>query len=120
MSYDTLVRTRGTTVTIGSRTSAVSSGGSVSATYTNTATALCWIQPASAQEQTLYGAERGRNAYRLFFLAGTAITNSDRVTVTIGGEARTLDVLGVELPGEMSGGPLKRVEAVAQETLPRA
>jgi head-tail adaptor len=119
MSFASLLQSNGRTVTIANRANTLDAGGSPVATYTNARTALCWVQPLSANEAAMYGAERGRNAYRLFFLAGTTIVNTDRVTCSINSETRTLDVLGVELPGEMAGGPMQRVEATAQETLPR-
>jgi head-tail adaptor len=119
MSYTSLVQSNGRTVTIANRANTLDAGGSPVVTYTQTTTAICWIQPLSANEAAMYGAERGRNSYRLFFLAGTTIANSDRVTASIDGATRTFDVIGPESPGEMASGPMKRVEVVAQETLPR-
>lgn len=117
MSVDGLILRYGRTVTIGARSSSASTtSGAVVVTYTNTTTAVAWLQPLSAREAEMYGCERGRMAYRGFAPAGTSISNSDRVTATIDSESRTFDVLGVEKPGEMASGPLKRVEFTLQET----
>jgi len=119
VSIPSLVRRFGRTVTLGYRSNAAGAAGGVVVSFTNTATATAWIQPASSQELDAWGCTRGRNGYSVFFPGAVTVDTDDRITVSIDGESRVLDVVGVVHPGELARGALRHTKVIAQETLPR-